>query len=236
MTTRMGYLVLAIVVHAVVLWGIRFGPPALIRDDVDASDAVEVGLVEAAQAEVAPAPAIEEPPPPPEPPPEEQPPPPEPEPVPELPPPPPADSIPEPVASPEPLPTPAPRPVAKPRAAPSTRKATAAGPSATAVASGPAGEPQPGDRTHASWRNRVVPAYPPSARAAKQSGRGLVVVRINALGEATGASVYRSSGVPSLDQAALAAARASTYHPRTVAGIPVPDTITAPYTFRWDDR
>jgi protein TonB len=82
----------------------------------------------------------------------------------------------------------------------------------------------------------VKPAYPAAARAAKQSGRVLVVVQVNALGKATGASVYRSSGFPSLDQAALAAARASSYNPRRFAGVPVPDTITVPYSFRLEER
>jgi protein TonB len=82
----------------------------------------------------------------------------------------------------------------------------------------------------------VRPSYPSAARTAGQSGRVLIVVTVNAQGRATGARIAQSSGVASLDQAALSAARASTYNPRRVAGLPLPDTITIPYTFRLDDR
>jgi TonB family protein len=61
-------------------------------------------------------------------------------------------------------------------------------------------------------------------------------VNVNALGRASGARVYKTSGHASLDQAALAAARASTYNPKKIAGLPLPDTITIPYTFRLEDR
>ncbi len=80
------------------------------------------------------------------------------------------------------------------------------------------------------------PSYPAAARAAGQAGRVLIIVNVNALGRATGARVYASSGFASLDQAALSAARASTYNPKRIGGLPLPDTITIPYTFRLEDR
>jgi protein TonB len=103
---------------------------------------------------------------------------------------------------------------------------------------GPAttGKPGRGDAAHATWRNRVRPSYPGAARAAGQAGRVLIVVNVNALGRATGARIYKSSGYASLDQAALSAARASTFNPKRIAGLPLPDTITIPYTFRLEDR
>jgi protein TonB len=64
----------------------------------------------------------------------------------------------------------------------------------------------------------------------------LIIVNVNALGRATGARIHKTSGHPSLDQAALSAARTSTYHPKRIAGLPLPDTITIPYTFRLEDR
>jgi protein TonB len=100
----------------------------------------------------------------------------------------------------------------------------------------PAGGGCGSDRAHATWRNRVAPAYPAAARAARQSGHVLVQVDVSASGEATEAHVATSSGVPALDQAALVAARASTYLPRTVAGVPQPDSVTVPYTFRLELR
>lgn len=93
--------------------------------------------------------------------------------------------------------------------------------------------PAPGgkDRAHASWKHRVTPSYPPSALMARSSGRVLVTVQVNALGQATAASVSSSSGNPVLDSAASRAARASTYNPRCVLGVPLPDTVVIPYNF-----
>jgi protein TonB len=87
------------------------------------------------------------------------------------------------------------------------------------------------DRAHASWKHRVTPSYPPSALMARSSGRVLVTVQVNALGQATAASVSSSSGNPVLDSAAARAARASTYNPRCVLGVPLPDTVVIPYNF-----
>jgi protein TonB len=224
-----------------VLWGVHFGPPALISDEEDSGESVDVALVESAEEAAEPTPE----PPPPEPPPPEPPPPtpPEPQPMPE-PPPPPPDAIPDPVPAPEPKPTPKPQPKPKPKAAPRPVAAPVVGPATTGAKVGTttgnpgatAGKASRGDRSHATWRNRVRPTYPAAARAAGQIGRVLVSVNVNALGRASGASVSRSSGVASLDQAALAAARASTYNPKQVLGIPLPDTISIPYSFRLEDR
>ena len=87
------------------------------------------------------------------------------------------------------------------------------------------------DRTHASWRNRVTPSYPPSALAARKLGRVMVTVQVNALGQATAASVSASSGNPVLDSAAVRAARESTYFPKCLLGVPLPDTVVIPYNF-----
>jgi len=242
--SRSGYLAIAIAVHAGVLWGVHFGPPSFISAEEEAGDAIEVGLVEGADANPAPAVATPEPPtpepPPPEPP---APTPPEPQPMSE-PPPPKPDAIPEPTPEPpKPKPKPAPaKPPSRPAARPSAPAASAppagGSPSGTpGAASGQAGgKPGRGDATHATWRNRIRPAYPSAARAAGRAGRVLIIVNVNALGRAAGARVYQSSGVASLDQAALSAARASTYNPKRIAGLPLPDTITIPYTFRLEDR
>lgn len=51
------------------------------------------------------------------------------------------------------------------------------------------------------------PRYPAEARAAKKTGKVGVLVRVRANGTAAATSVYRSSGNPQLDQAAVTAAR-----------------------------
>jgi len=51
------------------------------------------------------------------------------------------------------------------------------------------------------------PAYPAEAIAARQTGRTLLRVAVSADGSVAELSVYRSSGVPALDQAALRAVR-----------------------------
>lgn len=74
-----------------------------------------------------------------------------------------------------------------------------------------------------------------AARAAGHSGRVLVVASVNALGRATNVTISKSSGHASLDQAALSAARASTYNPKRIGGLPLPSSITIPYSFRLDE-
>jgi len=224
--SRSAYLVVAVALHIAVLWGVRFGPPAFIGDEGEPNDALEVGLVETIEA--APEAPAPEPPPAEPPPPMPRPP----EPVPELPPPPPPDAIPEPAVASQTTPAPQPKPAPRPKAVSRSTTRAAGTPSAGVSAAG--GKPGVGDSAHATWKRRVTPAYPAAARAARQTGRVLVVVRVNALGQASGASIYRSSGFPALDQAALAAARASSYNPKRLAGIPLPDSLTIPYTFRLD--
>ncbi len=228
--SRTGYLAIAVAIHAGVLWGVHFGPPAFISSEEEPGEAIEVGLVESAE----PSP---EPPAPPEPPPQPQP-------MPE-PPPPPKDAIPEPTPAVEPpkpeppKPKPAPRPPTQPAPRPSAPAATT--PTAGGSRIGNPGPPTAaksgrGDAAHASWRSRVRPSYPAAARSAGHAGRVLIVVNVNALGRVNGARISKTSGFASLDQAALSAARASTYTPKRIAGVPLPDTITIPYTFRLEDR
>jgi protein TonB len=226
--SRTIYLLAAVGLHAAVLWGVNFGPPAFIASEEDPGEVVEVALVESVEQVAEPTPE-----------------PPAPEPIPPMPPEPPApippDAIPDSAPAPEPpKPTPLPQPKSKPKPAPRPVAALATTGAMTGTTSGnpgaAAGKPARGDSAHATWRNRVRPAYPAAARAAGQAGRVLIVVNVNALGNPAGARISSSSGFPSLDQAALSAARSSTYNPRRIAGIPLPDTISVPYTFRLDDR
>jgi TonB family protein len=89
-----------------------------------------------------------------------------------------------------------------------------------------------GDNAHATWRNKVQPVYPEAARMARLAGRLEIEVRVNALGQPVGARVVKSSGSSLLDASALKAVRASTFNPKRLGSIPLPDTIIVPVTFR----
>ena len=232
----------ALGLHAFVLWGWKpSGPTMIVSEGPPDNSEVQVELVAAAPAEEVSAPEVPEPPVPPEPMPE--PPPPEPPPQPELPPPPPTPEPPpmaEPVPIPEPPPEP-PKPKPQPRATvrpvvkpPASRPA---GPTTTA-ATGPTTSGAPSGATGASssggaarFKRKVTPIYPASAKQAGLSGRVVVLINLNALGRPIAVRVSQSSGVPAFDDAAIRAAQSSEYYPKTVAGIPVPSEVTAPYRF-----
>jgi protein TonB len=93
--------------------------------------------------------------------------------------------------------TPAPTPV--PTATP-TPKPQCANPNADAAIKGTA----------------VEPDYPDIAREQGATGTTLVKVTLDASGDVTDASVYKSAGNPALDQAAIKAARATAYIPDIV--------------------
>lgn len=78
---------------------------------------------------------------------------------------------------------------------------------------------------------RVEPAYPSRARRAGVEGSVTVHLRLSERGEVLAAGVARGSGSPLLDQAALAAARASRYEPALVGGQAVPSETEATYRF-----
>ena len=165
----------------------------------------------------------------------------------------PTETVPDPLLAPvlqsTPSPTPLPTPRATPQPAPEERSSQPPKPRSTpspkasneslgnAVTAATRSARSAGkDRTHASWSNRVTPSYPPSALAARKLGRVMVTVQINALGQATAASVSVSSGNPVLDSAAVRAARESTYNPKCILGAPLSDTVTIPYNFNIQTR
>jgi protein TonB len=211
------YLLGALLIHGAVLWAWARTPTAIIG--MQESPAVEIEISEERAPDALPEPAKAEKPA-------------------ELPPPPPqkpkepeetvAKTEPEP--PPEPLvPDPQQAPIAKP-----TPRVLTEAPRATPRPQPAASRPPAGpgkDRSHASWKHRVTPSYPPSALLARKAGRVLVTVQVNALGQATAASVTASSGNPVLDAAAVRAARESTYFPKCLLGVPLPDTVAIPYNF-----
>ena len=65
----------------------------------------------------------------------------------------------------------------------------------------------------ADFRNKVQPEYPELAKQQGIQGTAVVMVTISASGALVSAKIYQSSGNPLLDNAALRAARASTFKP-----------------------
>ena len=75
------------------------------------------------------------------------------------------------------------------------------------------------------------PNYPSQARRRNQQGVVLVEVRLDALGRQRSLSVLRSSGVDSLDRAALEAVAQWRFRPETSGGLAVPSRIQIPIRF-----
>ena len=69
--------------------------------------------------------------------------------------------------------------------------------------------------TVASILQRVDVAYPDAARDAHLEGTAIAKVELDASGKVTKVSIQKSAGAGVLDQAALKAARDSTYKPAT---------------------
>ena len=76
-----------------------------------------------------------------------------------------------------------------------------------------------------------APPYPPDAFARRQEGQVLLEVHVNQRGLVDEISVSRSSGVASLDQAALETVRGWRFDPARSAGKPVATVVTVPIRF-----
>jgi protein TonB len=75
------------------------------------------------------------------------------------------------------------------------------------------------------------PSYPAQARRRNQQGVVLVEVRLDARGQQRSVNVLRSSGVDSLDRAALAAVAQWRFRPETSGGQAVPSRVQIPIQF-----
>ena len=82
-----------------------------------------------------------------------------------------------------------------------------------------------------TFSNQVKPVYPDSARAAGETGTVLVKVLVQANGKATSFTVFKSSGHKDLDDAVLAAVKASTYNPAMSQGKPTLAYLDVTYRF-----
>ncbi|WP_042300008.1 energy transducer TonB [Paraburkholderia kururiensis] len=80
-----------------------------------------------------------------------------------------------------------------------------------------------------------APEYPAKAKRLQQEGTVVIKLTIGTSGAVSSADVARSSGVDSLDAAALASIRAGHCRPYTVAGFPQAVQATQPVAFNLDD-
>ena len=110
------------------------------------------------------------------------------------------------------LATPSPTPTFAPSAAPQLAASASPDPSQAC----------PTPDAPATLFNDVPPQYPEMAKQQGASGTTQVLVNVDAAGINRSERIYKSSGNAALDQAALTAARLSTYRPGFAACIPVP--------------
>ncbi len=87
------------------------------------------------------------------------------------------------------------------------------------------------DRLPRKLQANPAPPYPPDAYARRQEGRVLLEVQVNRRGLVDGISVSQSSGVASLDEAALKTVRGWRFEPARRAGKPVSAVVIVPVRF-----
>lgn len=85
--------------------------------------------------------------------------------------------------------------------------------------------------TPPSFKNRVSPIYPDSARAKHETGSVVLKVLVGANGKPQQFIVFKSSGHKDLDDAVVAAAKASTYNPATRGSSPTVGFYDVTYRF-----
>jgi TonB family protein len=85
--------------------------------------------------------------------------------------------------------------------------------------------------TPPSFKNRVSPIYPDSARAKHETGAVVLKVLVAASGKPQQFIVFKSSGHKDLDDAVVAAAKASTYNPAMRGSTPTVGFYDVTYRF-----
>ncbi len=215
--TRIAFLT-AVALHVTLAYGVKMTPPAPLPKPTETY--VEVTLYDppseppSSEVPLEPEPPIE------------------PEPMPEVmaesapaPPevqPPPPAAIVEPAPPPKMIPPPP-----KPANAPPKTKAAPAAPTATA----PTGNSYQAVSSLA-YLNRRTPVYPPEALRQKQAGTVTLMLYVNEFGTVDKVEVLSSSGIASLDEAALAAAKKSTFRPVVEGGKPIKSKAKLPFKFQ----
>jgi protein TonB len=94
--------------------------------------------------------------------------------------------------------------------------------------------PVPSDIRDGAFLKRVVPSYPSICIAQGAGGTVVIEITIGSDGSVVAARVGQTSGYSCLDEAALAAAKESTYRPPEVNGKPVSETYRIVYDFAID--
>lgn len=117
-------------------------------------------------------------------------------------------------------------------AAKTTTVADVARPERPAEASAAATEVFMPARAHAAYLHNPEPVYPPLAQRRGQEGTVRVEVRVSPQGLPLAVSLQRSSGVPALDRAALAAVRQWRFVPAKRGVLNVEDRVIVPVEFR----
>lgn len=127
--------------------------------------------------------------------------------------------------------------------APSRQQAPQVAPLATAQANVPTHQPHPAPPAVVTEMAEVVslqpsfrqppqqPRYPTQARRRNQQGTVLLEVRLDERGEQRSLSVLRSSGIASLDHAAVEAVARWRFNPETSNGRAVPSRVQIPIQF-----
>lgn len=100
-------------------------------------------------------------------------------------------------------------------------------------------DPAAGSLANARWRraagsNRRIAfkSMPAEALRKKQTGTVRLLLYINEQGTVDKVEIVQSSGFPSLDAAAMAAERRSTFRPAIINGSPVKSKVIVPYIFQ----
>lgn len=88
------------------------------------------------------------------------------------------------------------------------------------------------DFGQAGWNRRITPEYPSLALRRREEGTVVLTLFINERGKLDKAEVKESSGHSLLDEAAVMAAKYSTFFPATTDGKPVKCKVEVPYTFK----
>jgi len=135
-----------------------------------------------------------------------------------------------------------PKALAKPaspgRAQASSKAATTGARSSTGTDSGTAstakGRGGTGDHSPAAYLNNPAPGYPDSARRQRQEGTVYLRVLVSTSGQASQVLVAGSSGVSSLDEAALRAVRRWRFKPASQDGRPISAWVRVPIRFKLD--
>lgn len=124
-----------------------------------------------------------------------------------------------------------PPPVGNPNGVP-TAEPTAA--STAAPATAPPTPSGPVTATDADFINKVSPEYPDMAKEENIQGDVTVRITVGPTGAVLAEAIQESSGNPLLDNAALKAAKASTFKPPTYNGVAVQRDYLIIYTFSLD--